>query len=354
MRSARRLTTTLSIALVLSILLAACSSAIVAAATVNGHKIKRSDFQRELEAIRGNKAFFDQLTQGGAAGGDSDETISAGVAAGWLTQLITIRLIEEEFERRGLKITDEIRKSSSDQMPDQFGGADVWEKFPKWFRDRMIERIARVTAVEKAFSTAPKSEKDVKKYFDEHPGEFDQFCARHILVDTEDEAKAIAGQLAGGADFAEVAKEKSKDTGSGAKGGDLGCLVKSTYVKPFADALAKAEINKVTSPVKSEFGFHLILVTERKPADFEGQKEEITATLGQKDQQALQEFFTKALEKAKVDVDPRYGKVEKSQQGLRVVPPAVTEPSTVRQDPTGSTNEDPAASTGPVGGPTTP
>lgn len=360
MRSHRRLTRVVVLPLVLTLsVLVACSSAVVAAATVNGYKIKRSDFQRELEALKANKGFVEQLTQqGGAVVGENDETISANLAAGWLTQLITIRLIEEEFERRDLKITAEARKTAGEQVPQQFGGPEIWEKFPKWFRDRMIERIARVSAVEKAFTTAPTEEKDIKKYFDANPGEFDQFCASHILVETEDEANAIATQLAGSGEFAalafaNIAKEKSTDTGSGAEGGALGCKVKSTYVKPFADALASAELNKATKPVKSEFGYHLILVTERKPANYEEQKEEIATVLGQQSQQAIADFFTKAIEKAKVDVDPRYGKVEKTPEGIRVVPPVVTQPSDRRQD-TPTIGEDPAGLTGPVGSTTTP
>lgn len=89
--------------------------------------------------------------------------------------------------------------------------------------------------------------------------------ARHILLATEDEAKAIIEQLNGGADFEAVAKEKSTDKGSGSKGGELGWFTKDVMVKEFADAafaMQPGEISK--APVKSQFGFHIIKLEERR------------------------------------------------------------------------------------------
>jgi peptidyl-prolyl cis-trans isomerase C len=86
-----------------------------------------------------------------------------------------------------------------------------------------------------------------------------EYNAAHVLVATQEEADAIKAELAGGADFAEIAKAKSTDTGSGANGGDLGWFGLGMMVKPFEDA--------VVGPVQSEFGFHLILVKETRVAE---------------------------------------------------------------------------------------
>ena len=94
-----------------------------------------------------------------------------------------------------------------------------------------------------------------------------EYSAAHILVDTQEEADAIKAELAGGADFAELAKAKSTDTGSGANGGDLGWFGLGMMVKPFEDAVVAAKVGEVTGPVQSEFGFHLILVKETRVAD---------------------------------------------------------------------------------------
>ena len=94
-----------------------------------------------------------------------------------------------------------------------------------------------------------------------------EYSAAHILVDTQEEADAIKAELAGGADFAELAKAKSTDTGSGANGGDLGWFGLGMMVKPFEDAVVAAKVGEVTGPVQSEFGFHLILVKETRVAE---------------------------------------------------------------------------------------
>jgi len=91
--------------------------------------------------------------------------------------------------------------------------------------------------------------------------------ARHILVSTEDEAKAIIAELKKGAAFDKLAKEKSTDKASGAEGGDLGWFKKSDMVKEFADAafaLNKGDLTE--TPVKTQFGYHVIKVEDRRKA----------------------------------------------------------------------------------------
>jgi len=87
--------------------------------------------------------------------------------------------------------------------------------------------------------------------------------ARHILVPTEDEAKAILAQLKGGADFAALAKEKSKDPGA-AEGGDLGYFTKEQMVPEFADVAFKLNKGQLSDPVKTQFGWHVIKVEDKR------------------------------------------------------------------------------------------
>ena len=91
-------------------------------------------------------------------------------------------------------------------------------------------------------------------------------CAAHILVETEDEAAVVLVRLDAGEDFGEVARELSTDVGSGANGGDLGCISPAGYVPEFAAATMTADIGVVTDPVESEFGYHIILVSQREEA----------------------------------------------------------------------------------------
>ncbi|RVU21151.1 peptidylprolyl isomerase [Methylobacterium oryzihabitans] len=125
--------------------------------------------------------------------------------------------------------------------------------------------------------------------------------ARHILVENEAEAKAIAARLKGGEDFAKVAAEVSKDPGSKAEGGDLGWFTKDRMVAPFADAAFKLEAGKISDPVKTQFGWHVIKVEEKrtKPVpSFEEMREQVDAYLTRKTQQ---EVITKLREQAKIE-----------------------------------------------------
>jgi parvulin-like peptidyl-prolyl isomerase len=92
----------------------------------------------------------------------------------------------------------------------------------------------------------------------------EQVLARHILVDTEEEANAIYERLQNGEDFATVAQETSQDTASAANGGILDWQPRSFFVTEFADAAFSQEIGEIGQPVKSDFGYHIILVIARE------------------------------------------------------------------------------------------
>ena len=124
--------------------------------------------------------------------------------------------------------------------------------------------------------------------------------ARHILVEGEDEAKAIIEQLKGGADFAKLAKEKSKDPGA-AEGGDLGYFTKDQMVPEFADVAFKMYPGQLSNPVKTQFGWHVIKVEDKRtkqPPEFEKVKDQIEAYLARK---AQSDFIAKLRQSAKVE-----------------------------------------------------
>lgn len=113
-------------------------------------------------------------------------------------------------------------------------------------------------------------DEQVKKYYAGHQKEFKQVKASHILVDKEQEAKEIYKQLKGGADFAELAKKHSKDPSSRDQGGDLGYFTRGQMVKPFEDMAFSLKVNKVSEPVQTSFGYHIIKVVDIKdPKKFE-------------------------------------------------------------------------------------
>ena len=96
-----------------------------------------------------------------------------------------------------------------------------------------------------------------------------EYKARHILVETEDEAKALIAQLKKGGKFEDLAQKNSKDTGSAQRGGDLDWNVPATYDKQFSDAMVRLEKGKFTpEPVRTRFGFHIIQLDDVRPAKF--------------------------------------------------------------------------------------
>jgi peptidyl-prolyl cis-trans isomerase C len=148
-------------------------------------------------------------------------------------------------------------------------------------------------------SKAAVSDKDIKKFYDENLKPQNEVHARHILVETEAQAKDAVAKLKGGTDFAQLAKEVSKDPGS--DGGDLGYITKDQVVPEFGEAAFKLDKGKTSDPVKSQFGWHVIKVEdkrERKPPPFDAVKDRIKTVLMQK---ANEDLVTKARQSAKIE-----------------------------------------------------
>jgi peptidyl-prolyl cis-trans isomerase C len=150
-------------------------------------------------------------------------------------------------------------------------------------------------------------------------GADEEVRARHILVETEDEAKAISQQIKGGADFAELAKEKSKDPGSAKEGGDLGYFAKGSMVPEFAEVAFKMYPGQVSNPVKTQFGWHIIKLEDkrsRQVPDFDQVRNQIEAFVARRSQS---EFVTQLRETAKIE---RLEKPATPPPPVSVLPPA--------------------------------
>ena len=164
----------------------------------------------------------------------------------------------------------------------------------KLLLDEYLEREAKKAATPEAAKalyeqtvTAMKPEEEVH--------------ARHILVEAEAEAKAIAARIKAGEDFAKIAGEVSKDPGSKGEGGDLGWFTKERMVAPFAEAAFKMKAGEVSEPVKTQFGWHVIRVDEKrtKPVpSFAEMKDQVDQYLTRK---AQQDLILKLREGAKVE-----------------------------------------------------
>lgn len=135
-------------------------------------------------------------------------------------------------------------------------------------------------------------------------GEEKEVHARHILVEKEDEAKAVLADLKKGGDFAAIAKEKSKDPGSKESGGDLGYFTKDQMVPEFAEVAFKLDKGQLSDPVKTQFGWHVLKVEDKRNRpipEFDKVKDQIETYVVRK---AQADLVTKLRGEAKIEKIP--------------------------------------------------
>jgi peptidyl-prolyl cis-trans isomerase C len=150
----------------------------------------------------------------------------------------------------------------------------------------------------------PITDADLQKQYEQFKASMgtNEYKVRHILVDKEDDAKAIIAELNKGGDFAKIAKEKSKDPGSKDNGGDLDWGPSARYVKPFADAIQSMQKGQTTQvPVKTDFGYHVIRLDDVRPLkvpEFAELKEQFRQRA---QQQQIQKLVMDLRQKAKVE-----------------------------------------------------
>ncbi len=181
----------------------------------------------------------------------------------FLDDLILRELVMQEARKQGLE-----------------QDADYQRKVADFKRGALLEMVLRREVEEKT----KVGDEEVKKHFESHRAEFktgEEVRASHILVKTEEEARKAQEKLAQGADFGSVAKESSLDPGSKGKGGDLGFFSRGDMVPEFEQAAFSLPVGKVSSPIKTQFGYHLIKVTKKKEGK-QQEYEDVSAHLRQR------------------------------------------------------------------------
>lgn len=317
--SVRRLLAPIAVAVAVALGAAACAGD-GPAASVNGTEISADALESELDAIRGNDAYvqaFEQNTQIPVSG-EGEGTFSQALLAEVLRIDIIFTLIEQELDERGVGIDEALREQARQQALCQLAfvggpseqceqvGGPVLDAFPDDYQQELIDRWAAALTLDQTLREQAATPEAVEAYFDEHRGRYAETCLSHILVGTVEQAEDLRAELDAGADFAELARTSSSDTGSGAQGGELGCQDLTTFVTPFADAAERAEIGQVTEPVQTEFGWHLILVTSREPAPaLEDVREVVEQDVASRSD--INGWLEEAIATAEVEVDDRYG-----------------------------------------------
>jgi foldase protein PrsA len=215
-------------------------------ASVNGENITRADYDSKLEAGPQGKAILNQLVQ---------------------TDLIEQYARDNHVDISDSDIAVRENEIKSKYPPGQF---DQILKSQNLTEDDVKRILKQQLVVEKAVSSSIKvSDADVKTYLDKNHATLDtseQVRAKHILVADPKTAQMIEDKLKSGGDFAALAKQYSTDPSSKDKGGELGFFSKGQMVPAFQAAAFSQKIGAVGPPVKSPFGYHIIVVEEKKPA----------------------------------------------------------------------------------------
>ena len=233
----------------------------------------------------------------------------------YLDQRATEIALLAEAEARGLTLSDEdvdarVAEARANFESDEAFGAALEEA---GFADEAgLREVIRETetvqqVVDALREEVEVSDEEVETYYNENQAQFEapeQVCARHILVETEEEAQSILQELEGGTDFAEIAQERSTDPGSGAQGGDLGCFTQDRMVAPFAEAAFNASVDEVVGPVETQFGYHVIKVYERREAGAQPLDEVRDSVRQQLQEEGLSEQITALRETYAVQTFP--------------------------------------------------
>ncbi|MCM3125064.1 MULTISPECIES: peptidylprolyl isomerase [Bacillaceae] len=269
------------ITLALLLIFATAFSKTETAASVNGEKITKDELNTKLTEMYG---------------------------ADTLDSLITNKVIEMEADKQKVKVTGNEIDEELTKLQESYGGEDAFAaalEQNKVSIDRIREDIHMYLLAEKMIKPSIKvTEEEMKTYFEENKESFDQkeqVKASHILVEDEATAKKVKKELDSGKDFAELAKEYSTDASNAAKGGDLGYFGKGEMAKEFEEAAFGMKVGEVSAPIKTDFGYHIIKVADKKAAKtavFEDHKKEIKESLFD---QKIQTEYPNWLEKKKAD-----------------------------------------------------
>ena len=291
-----------------------------AAAVVNGKKITIDRIERSVDEFR-NLEKFDQLV----GQGDVDAVVRQ-YEQGQLATLVRRAVLEPEGAELGIEIMDEDVQEQIDAIKADFPTQGAFEEalaeqavsvsqLPDLVRDRLLEEELRAEVTTDAGAT----EEELMAEYESRIDEFEETHTAHILVDSETVAQEISDQLNSAPPgkveelFAELAEKQSTDTQSGQQGGDLGYTRRGSFVPEFEEAVAEMDEGEISDPVKSEFGFHVIRLIDRRTVPFDEVREELDQEIsGTAEDEAWQAWIEEAYRDAEVRINPRFGELDLS------------------------------------------
>ncbi len=287
-------------------------------ALINGAEITKDEFIQKLRVyILGNKFQISrQDGMGQMAGETEDEFIQRLMPVFGkpvFEKMINEIIIQQKAEEQDVKAMPEEINEKIDEIKKQSGGEAIFkQKLSEtgMTSEELMQQVEVQILIEKLVAKqAVISEQDIKDYFYRNKARFakpEEVRASHILVRTEQEAKEVLSRLKAGADFIELAMEKSIDPGTKDKGGDLGFFSQGKMTPAFEQAAFALESGEISEVVKTPYGYHIIKVEEKKPAqepNLELAREEIKETLTQQKIWTVRSDFLQNLrEEAEIEI----------------------------------------------------
>jgi parvulin-like peptidyl-prolyl isomerase len=227
---------------------------------------------------------------------------------------VSDREVDQQIDKIKQQVGDQARASGQ-----EVSNQEAYEQALKQnniteeeLRDDLRETLPVQKVQEKVAGNAEPTDEEIQKFYEQNKeAQFttpEQRCVRHILFakDQEQKAEDVKKQLEDGADFAKLAKEYSQDPGSAENGGDLGCLGKGETVPPFEEAAFGAEEGEIVGPVKTEFGYHILEVTDAKPQQTRPLSEVESEIRSQLSQEEQSQAFSKWLDEQKKQRNVKY------------------------------------------------
>lgn len=273
-------------------------------AKVEGEEITQEQLNEEYEVFKNIyiKQFGeDAMTQKGEDGRTLEETLKEQI----LDKIIMEKIIEKETSKMDINVSDQEIEEKVEEYIAMTGGQEEFSEFLEsndLTRDYFVENLKKEILVnkhrEKFIGSIEIKEKEARTFFDENKENLEVIKASHILVKTEEQAQELLDRINSGEDFGELAKKLSVDKASALLGGDLGYFTKGTRIAEFEDVAFNLEKNQTSDIVKTEVGYHIIKLVDRKDT-FEELEDEIAMVLKE---EKYKEEMTKLREKAKVRI----------------------------------------------------
>lgn len=219
-----------------------------------------------------------------------------------LQELVYEKILSDKY-----KVTDKELDKKLDELKTQLGENYEMALAQSGMDEAALKDSIKVQMLQEkaALASVKVTEKEVKEYYDQQKPEIH---ARHILVEDEATAKEIKEKLNKGEDFAKLAKESSKDTGSAENGGDLGWFGQGAMLPEFENAAYALKKDEISEPVKSQYGYHVIqLLDKKEKKSFEESKAEIEKELklSKLDAASVQKALNKEVKDANVKVSDK-------------------------------------------------